>query len=89
MDSDKDGYITHSDLCRYLGVPSDACTQAVFSALTSRERLSFRDYLHGVVGKSLPLATDEALLEMFQVRPPYMDTHSHSLTHTHTLSLYI
>ena len=33
MDIDKDGYITSDDICHYLSIPSDACTQAVFTAL--------------------------------------------------------
>ena len=33
MDRDKDGFITAEDLIRYLAVPNDACTQALFSSL--------------------------------------------------------
>lgn len=36
MDRDKDGFITHQDFCRYLAVPSDVCSQAVFSALKNQ-----------------------------------------------------
>ena len=35
MDRDKDGFVTSEDFCRYLAVPSDACTLAVFSALSN------------------------------------------------------
>ena len=89
IDTDKDGLISAEDLLRYLAVPSDACSQAVFTALTkasllalcytaycvlyitslqgAESKLSFRYYLHGVVGMSLPFSTDEALRDMFQV----------------------
>ena len=33
MDRDRDGLITADDLLRYLAVPSDACTRALFSSL--------------------------------------------------------
>ena len=36
MDRDKDGFITHQDFCHYLAVPSDVCSQAVFSALKNQ-----------------------------------------------------
>ena len=32
MDRDKDGFIQAEDLAHYLGVPSDACLQAVFNS---------------------------------------------------------
>lgn len=71
MDSDRDGFISADDLLHYLAVPSDACTHALFVALAkvtkgSEDKISFRHYLHGVVGMSLPFTTDETLRTMFQ-----------------------
>jgi lysophosphatidylcholine acyltransferase/lyso-PAF acetyltransferase len=68
MDRDRDGFITADDLLHYLAVPSDACTLALFSALAegTEGKLSFRRYLHGVMGLSLPFISDESLRAVFQ-----------------------
>lgn len=34
IDSDCDGFVSADDLLHYLAVPNDACTQAVFTALS-------------------------------------------------------
>ena len=45
MDADKDGFVTFHDFCHFLVVPSDACSQAVFSALTETVRIRARGSL--------------------------------------------
>ena len=71
MDRDQDGFVKVEDFAKFLQMPAkDVGVRAVFqdAELDADERLSFRSYLYGVVGKAKPLIQDESFMQsMFNV----------------------
>lgn len=71
MDRDEDGFVKIEDFAEFLQMPAeDVGVQAVFrdAQLETDERLNFRGYLYGVVGKARPLLQDASFMQsMFSV----------------------
>ena len=72
MDRDRDGFVEMEDFAKFLQMPAeDVGVQAVFRDAeleADEERVSFRNYLYGVIGKAKPLLQDASFMQsMFSV----------------------
>ena len=67
MDRDQDGFVEMKDFAKFLQMPAeDVSVQTVFRDAeleAGEERLSFRGYLYGVVGKARPLLQDASFVQ--------------------------
>lgn len=65
IDSDKDGYVSEEDFANFLQMPNDAPLKTVFGGaeLNDDEKLSYRNYLYGIIGKANPLIEDANFMQ--------------------------